>query len=855
MLLAKNDSAKLIAILGPTNTGKTYLAFDRMLSFKSGIFGFPLRLLARENYDKALKKLGSSEVALLTGEEKILPEKAKYFFCTVESMPLDKKVEFVAIDEIQLAADFERGHIFTDRILNLRGYYETIFLGSLIIKNLIIKLFPKINIETRDRFSKLSYSSKQNISKLKPRSAIVAFNINKVYEIAETIRQHRGGAAVVLGSLSPRTRNAQVDIYENKKVDFLIATDAIGMGLNLNINHVAFSSIQKFDGKFTRNLYPSELGQIAGRAGRYRNDGTFSFTKDAGNIDPIIIQAIEDHNFNNLVKIYWRNSKIDFSSVLSVLESLKQFPIKNFLVLKKNAQDENNFRYLSNDQEVKNYLKSEYEIKLLWDICRIPDFQKFLNDNYINLLKVIFLILVKNDLIIPENWINEKIKRLDNYDGGIDELTQKISHIRTWTYISNQSNWLQNNEHWKNKTRNIEDNLSDRLHDRLTNRFVDASASHFVYAQNKGEEPEILIHNNKEIKLNGQNYGYISGFDLKLLDISKSSSLFFLNHVKKTIRFMIENKVTDFINAPDESISLSKIENVNLNDDVSLFWGDEPIGILKKGESIFLPKVEVLDSNFLDTEKKILVSSKLQKWIDNKILNLLKPIKNDFNKISSSSVRQIAYNLFNALGTMSNEGYKKEIKNFDETNKSELSKLGIRIGTMYFFVPNYLKKEAMELNALLWSAFNNTSDNRAFPFPKDGRVSFSTDKNMPESYWHAIGHICVNNFLVRVDVFERIFFIARQKVKFGPFLESSDLMNPLGCNSEQLSIILKFCGFDSINLEEEKKIYFINQVVKKKLVKDKKSNKKVIKIKNEILKKKKFKPDPNSPFAVLEKLL
>ena len=855
MPLEENDSAKVIAILGPTNTGKTYLAFERMLSYKSGIFGFPLRLLARENFDKAVKKLGFSEVALLTGEEKILPKNAKYFFCTVESMPLDKKVEFVAIDEIQLAADFERGHIFTDRMLNLRGSYETIFLGSLIIKNLIIKLFPKINIETRDRFSKLSFSSKQNLSKLKSRSAIVAFNINKVYEIAETIRQHRGGAAVVLGSLSPRTRNAQVEIYENKKVDFLVATDAIGMGLNLNINHVSFSAIQKFDGKFIRNLYPSELGQIAGRAGRYRNDGTFSFTKDAGNIDPIIIQAIEDHNFASIEKIYWRNSKIDFSKVSRVLDSLKEFPIKNFLVLKKNAQDENNFRVLSNDYEVKIYLKNEFEIKLLWDICRIPDFQKFLNDNYIDLLKAIFLTLVRNDLIIPENWINEKIQRLDNYDGGIDELTQKISHIRTWTYISNQSNWVENNEHWKDKTRNIEDNLSDRLHDSLTKRFVDVSASHFVYAQNKGEEPEILINNNKEIKLNGQNYGYISGFDLKLLDISKSSSLFLLNHVKKTIRSMIEDKITDFTNAPDDAISLSNLENINLNDDIGLFWGDEQIGILKKGENIFSPKVEVSGSNFLDTEKKILISSKLQKWIDSKIINLLKPIKDDFNKISSSSVRQIAYNLFNVLGTMNNEDYKKEIKNFNEANKSELSKLGIRIGAMYFFVPNFLKKEAMEMNALLWSIFNNKKEKKPFPFPKDGRVSFSTDINMPKSYWLAIGHICINNFAVRVDVFERIFFIARQKIKFGPFLESSDLMNPLGCNSEQLSKILQFCGFNSINLEDEKRIYFINQLVKKKSVKEIKNIKKVIRLKKEPLKKKKSKPDPNSPFAVLEKLL
>ena len=325
----------LNAILGPTNTGKTYKAFERLTSYNSGIFGFPLRLLARENYDRAIKKFGLENVALITGEEKIVPRNAKYFFCTVESMPLSKEVECIAIDEVQLAADYERGYIFTDRILNLRGKYETIFLGSLTIENILIYLFPKIKIEKRERFSNLSFSSKKKLSKLDPRSAVIAFNINSVYHIAEQLRMHKGGAAVILGSLSPRTRNAQVEVYENKNVDYLVATDAIGMGLNLNINHVSFSSLDKFDGRYNRNLAPNELGQIAGRAGRYKQDGTFSHTKEAGSLDPLIIQQIETHNFDNIQKIYWRNSKLDFNSIDNLLFSLKKSPIPNSFIQKK----------------------------------------------------------------------------------------------------------------------------------------------------------------------------------------------------------------------------------------------------------------------------------------------------------------------------------------------------------------------------------------------------------------------------------------------------------------------------------------------------------------------------------------
>ncbi len=854
MPLEKHVKHNLLAVLGPTNTGKTYFAFERLISYKSGIFGFPLRLLARENYDKAIEKLGIHKVALITGEEKILPKEAKYFFCTVESMPLNIEVECIVIDEVQLAADYERGHIFTDRILQLRGLYETIFLGSTTIQKILLKLFPNIKIETRDRFSKLSFLPKKNLSKLIPRSAIIAFNINKVYEIAEILRKHKGGAAVVLGSLSPRTRSAQVQVYEDKKVDYLVATDAIGMGLNLNINHVAFSALQKFDGRYTRNLSPSEIGQIAGRAGRYQNDGTFGYTKEAGSLDPLIVQSIEDHNFDDIKKIYWRNSLIDFSSIRSVTNSFNQFPTKNYFIHKKNAEDELNFKLLSKDSEILPFLNNKTLISLLWDISRIPDFQKIFNDSYLASLKSIFLNLIKNNSQIPESWFSKKIIRLDNYSGGIEELTNKIANIRTWTYISNQSNWLENNQYWQEKTRDIENNLSDRLHTGLINRFVDFPTSYFVNALVRGEEPTIKIDYNKSIKINGKNYGYINGFDLKLDNKVISNSLFLLSHVKKSIRLMIEKKINNFLNAPNDSINLGDIQKIQLNETVNIFWGDETIGRLVKGIKIFSPKVEILNTEFLESDKKILVTKKLQKWIDEKIAIILKPIADQFNETVSSEVRAIAFNIFDALGTMLIGEHADTMKNIKEKDKSSLSQMGIRKGAKFFFMPNLLKKNAMELNAILWKVFNESLERNQYPLPKDGRVSFVSNISMPKSYWLAIGYIYIDNSAVRVDVFERIFFLARQKFKFGPFLESADLMNPIGCNSEQLTNILSFCGFENITLEGGKKIFFFKQKEKKKPIKKKK--KEIVKNNNvKLLNKNVKKINFNSPFAVLQKLL
>ena len=843
-----NENENLLAILGPTNTGKTYTAFEKLFSYSSGIFGFPLRLLARENYDKAIKRIGLNNVALITGEEKIIPKEAKYFFCTAESMPKNISVDCIIIDEVQLAADYERGHIFTDRILNFKGNFITIFLGSLNFENILKKIYPNIIIEKKKRFSQLSFLRKQNFSKLEPRSAIIAFSINKVYEIAENIRAHKGGTAVVLGSLSPRTRNAQVEVYENKNVDYLVATDAIGMGLNLNINHVSFSSLEKFDGRYNRNLAPNEIGQIAGRAGRYKQDGTFSHTNEAGNLDPLIIQQIETHNFDNIQKIYWRNSDLDFNSTDTLLSSLKKYPIHNYFIHKKNALDELNFRNLINDNEVRQILISKKNLKLLWNVCQIPDFEKLFNDNYLLLLKDIYLTLVNNEYTIPEEWINKKVDRLNRSSGGIPELSIKISQIRTWTYISNNHNWLKNTYYWKEKTQQIENELSDQLHNSLTKKFIDYSSKFFMGNQKFKNIKEILAKNNNEIFLDSDKYGIIKGFDLIEDKKIFSQSLFSISNIKKTVRNMISEKVDSFLNAPIDSINFGDISKSKIKDETFIYWGEESVGKLKKGKSIYKPMAEALNSEYLSSENKLLISAKLQKWLENEINDNLYPLNKSLDEAINSEIRAIAFNCIENFGNYPIEKFKVTLKKISQESKSQLTKLGIRVGAKYFFIPSLLKKKPLEICAILWKTFYQNDIDDYLPLPQNGRVSFTSEIKIPNNYWQSIGYINIKNFSFRIDVFEKIFFLARQKIKKGPFLESSDLMNPIGCNSEQLKDIMRFCGYDYVTISDEKKLFFLN--IKKRETKKNTSKNKNKKINNNTSKK-----DPNSPFAVLEKLL
>ena len=471
------NNNQILAILGPTNTGKTFLAIERMLEYGNGVIGFPLRLLAREVYDKIVLKIGYERVALVTGEEKIIPPKAYYYLCTVESMPQDINFEFAAIDEIQMCADPERGHIFTDRLMNYRGDKLTMFLGSDTIKKLLTELVPETEFIYRERLSKLTYSGYKKISRIKPRSAIIAFSVDDVYALAEFVRRQKGGAAVVMGSLSPKTRNSQVEIYQSGDVDFLIATDAIGMGINMDIDNVYFSGLKKYDGKKIRDLRDSEIGQISGRAGRYMNDGSFGTTGDCERLTDEQIDKVENHRFDNVLNIFWRNSNLDFTSSQNLIQSLSVRPPQDNLQRNKDLIDETTFRFLVSEKSNLNFNNHQRFVKLLWECCQIPDFTKSSYNEHTDIIYKVFSFLSSDKGKITNDWMKQQLSNLNNYEGNIDSLANRISYIRTWSYVSNKSNWVENADYWIAKTKEIEDRLSEKLHEELSKSFVDKRIS------------------------------------------------------------------------------------------------------------------------------------------------------------------------------------------------------------------------------------------------------------------------------------------------------------------------------------------------------------------------------------------
>ncbi|MCH6586864.1 MAG: disulfide oxidoreductase, partial [Proteobacteria bacterium] len=508
--------SRVTAVLGPTNTGKTYLAIERMLGHRSGMIGFPLRLLARENYDRVVALKGARQVALVTGEEKIVPPRARYFLCTVESMPLDRPVAFLGVDEIQLCADPDRGHVFTDRLLHARGLEETMFLGAETIRPILRRLVPEAEVITRPRFSTLAYSGARKLTRLPPRSAVVAFSAAEVYAMAELMRRQRGGTAVVLGALSPRTRNAQVAMFEAGEVDYLVATDAIGMGLNLNLDHVAFAKLVKFDGRAVRRLTPAEVGQIAGRAGRHMSDGTFGTTGEVGALEPELVEAVEAHRFDPLRALHWRNRDLDFRSPRLLLRALERPPPAPELIRVREADDFTALAALARDPEIAELAGNPGAVRLLWEVCQVPDFQKILSDQHARLLGRMYRFLAVGDGCLPEDWVARQIDRIDRSDGDIDTLTARIAHIRTWTYVANRGDWLGDAGHWQERARAIEDKLSDALHERLTQRFVDRRAATLVRRLRAGDDLLAAVKADGEVVVEGEFVGRLEGFRFRL---------------------------------------------------------------------------------------------------------------------------------------------------------------------------------------------------------------------------------------------------------------------------------------------------------------------------------------------------
>ncbi|HET8646390.1 MAG TPA: helicase-related protein, partial [Vicinamibacteria bacterium] len=604
------------ALLGPTNTGKTHLAIERMTSHASGMIGFPLRLLARENYDRVAAQKGREAVALVTGEERIVPRRPAYWIATVEAMPLDLKVDFVAVDEVQLAADRERGHVFTDRLLHARGRLETWLIGAATIRPLLRKLVPGAVFETRERLSRLSYTEPKRLSKLPPRAAVIVFSLRELYEVAASLRRERGGAALVFGALSPRTRNAQVGLYQAGEVDHLVATDAIGMGLNLDIDTVVFTALAKFDGVGPRELTPAEVGQIAGRAGRYMSDGQFAATTELGPLDARLVEAVEQHRFAPLPTLFWRTDELDFYSPLSLLGSLDRPPPHPFLVRMKNAEDARALAALVRDQEVMALARGGEAVRLLWEVCQVPDFQSVLTEAHTRLLSRVYRFLRGPGARIPEDFLSANVRDLDRTDGDVDALLGRIAGIRTWTYLSNRGDWVPEAGYWQERTRAVEDRLSDVLHERLTQQFVDRAAA--VIARHEAADLMTTIGDDGEVAVQGLRAGVLEGFRFRPHAPAGEGSRALLAAANRALRALMPERV--------QALEAEEEAAFAIGPAAELLWRGAPVARLAAGESALAPRVDVLASDLLDPPQRERVRRRLAEWLDAHVRGTLAPL-------------------------------------------------------------------------------------------------------------------------------------------------------------------------------------------------------------------------------------
>jgi len=789
---------QIISVLGPTNTGKTHFAVERMLQFETGVIGFPLRLLAREVYDNCVKKLGSNRVALITGEEKIIPPTANYYLCTVESMPLDLNFEFVAIDEIQMCADPERGHIFTDRLLNYRGDKLTMFLGADTMKNIISNLVPSSEFVYRDRLSKLIYTGYKKISRIQPRSAIVAFSVDEVYALAEFIRRQRGGAAIVMGSLSPKTRNAQVDLYQSGDVDFLVATDAIGMGINMNIDHVSFSNLRKYDGKKIRGLRNTEIGQISGRAGRYKNDGSFGITGDCEALTSEQIEKLENHKFDSVVNIYWRNSSLDFSSIKKFIESLNKPPSIPNLLRNRELIDENMFKFLTTEKSQLKINNEENHISKLWECCQIPDFTKSSYNEHMEIVTSVFNFLTSDKEKITNDWMKKQVSNLDNLIGNIDAIANRISHVRTWSYVANKRNWVENNDYWIAKTKDIEDKLSDRLHEELSKSFVDKRISILSRGLKQDIQHEAKISKNNEIIMEGQLVGKINGLKI-ILDYTSNALQTDIRSIKKAARngaaLELKKRIEEIIASP---------EHFSLKKDKNIYWKEKIIGKIYPGKNYLNPDVKILVDESVELQDQQRISSSLSDWLKLEKQNLLQDlIKIENSQYENRFIRGLCYQLFENNGVLKRENVNEIVKQINKEDRSILRKLGIKIGRYHIYQPRMVKPAAVNFKTILWNCFHNLSDNKSPAFGLNFVKNFT---NQDKEYLLICGFETFDNYIIRIDILERLFLKIISLSKNGLFKLTSDILNLLGSTKEDFKELMKKMNYNYI--EKEGKIFF-----------------------------------------------
>ena len=787
---------KITAVLGPTNTGKTFLAIETMLSFESGMIGFPLRLLAREVYDKIIKRIDKSLVALITGEEKIIPLNSKYFLCTVESMPIDKDLEFVAIDEVQMCFDHERGHIFTDRLLNLRGEKLTMFMGSNTMKKIISNLNDDIEFINKDRLSKLTYSGYKKISRIERKSAIIAFSSEDVYAIAELIRRQKGGAAIVMGSLSPKTRNSQVELYQSGDVDYLVATDAIGMGINMDLEHVYFSNLKKFDGKKLRRLNLAELGQISGRAGRHLKDGYFGITGECKDLGSDEIELLEKHQFNEINTIFWRNSNLDFSNTSNLIKSLEAMPAKDWLRRINECEDEKVLKFLVKDSSIKINENGE-DLKKLWECCQIPDFVKKTYGNHIEIVKKVFSFLKSDVGKISNNYMKSQLSVLDKLEGNVDSISNRIANVRTWSYVSNKSNWVENQDYWVERTKYIEDKLSDRLHEELTKSFIDKRASVLARGLKQDIIFETKIIENEKVMINEQFIGKLKGLKLDL-DLKIGALDTDVKSLKKAAR---QNVAPEILKRVEKIISN---ENIELKNDFKIYWKKYPIAKLAPGKDYLSPEIDLIIDEMIEYSDQKILSNYLNKWILNKInLELDSLIKLKKIKEKNSNIRALAYQLYENNGVIKRENALQVVKNLNQDQRKILREIGVKFGRYHIFLHKLFKPSVVSLRILLWKNFNQKFIDM---LPPTFGLNFVEDKNVSDKNFMLLcGFEKFERFFVRIDILERLFIhIVKsedKEIKLVP-----EMLNLLGCNKENFLKLVKLMNYKSY--EKNNEMYF-----------------------------------------------
>ena len=788
MDLISRDPARVTAVLGPTNTGKTHFAIERMLSHRTGIIGLPLRLLAREVYDRIVALRGPSVVALVTGEERIVPPRATYWICTVEAMPVDIGADFLAVDEIQLCADPERGHVFTERLLHARGLLETLFLGSDTMRPAIAGLVRGVQFMKRERFSALTYAGSKKISRMPDRSAIVGFSVDNVYAIAELIRRTKGGCAVVMGALSPRTRNAQVALYQNGDVDYLVATDAIGMGLNLDIKHVAFSSMAKFDGRRMRALYPQELGQIAGRAGRHTENGTFGITGDARPFDEDEIEAIETHTFAPVRKLQWRNADLEFGSVERLIRSLEAPTADPWLSRARDADDVVALKALAAQSEVFDKITGPQRVQLLWDVCRVPDFRAASDSEHIGLLTRIFDYLTGRGLAqtrIPSDWLAKAIERIDKPGGDIETISKRLAYIRTWTYVAQRNGWVEDESHWREETRAVEDRLSDGLHAALTQRFVDRRTSVLLRRLKQKETLVAEVNDKGEVTVEGEFVGRLAGFRF-MQDGTGSDGATLRQAAMAALKPEFHLRSDKFYNAPDTEMDFTT--------QGGLMWGNSAIGKLVKGGEASRPQVEVFVEEEAGPDVADKVRRRAQHFIDRKIAAQFEPLMAMArDETLQGLARGFAFRLVEAMGVIPRDQVASEVKEMDQEQRSVLRKHGVRFGQFTIFLPLLLKPAATRLRLVLWSLWNDLQD---FPeSPPPGLVTIPYLSEVPRSHYTLAGYHPAGTRAIRIDMLERLADLLRAKDSRAGFEASPEMLSITGMTLEQFVTLMGGLGY------------------------------------------------------------